>query len=79
VERSRVLVTIRIDAQLRNDVLHVTIRNSGAMLPATPETGIGLRNCRERLELIYGQRASLGLAQDGDGVAARLTIPYSHE
>jgi LytS/YehU family sensor histidine kinase len=79
VERSRVPVTIRIDAQLRNDVLHVTIRNSGVLLAATPETGIGLRNCRERLELIYGQRASLNLAQDRDGVAAHLTIPYTHE
>jgi sensor histidine kinase YesM len=79
VERSRVPVTIRIDAERRADVLHVTIRNSGAMLAATPEMGIGLRNCRERLEVIYGQRANLELAQDGDGVAARLTIPYTHE
>jgi two-component sensor histidine kinase len=79
VERSRVPVAISIDAQRRDDVLHVTIRNSGAMLSATPATGIGLRNCRERLEVIYGQRASLELAQDGDGVAARLIIPYTHE
>jgi sensor histidine kinase YesM len=41
--------------------------------------GIGLRNCRERLELIYGQRAALELVQDGDGVVASLTIPYRHE
>jgi hypothetical protein len=79
VERSRVPVTIRIDAKRHDDVLHVTIRNSGAVLAATPETGIGLRNCRERLDVIYGQRASLDLTQDGDGVAARLTIPYTHE
>jgi len=79
VERSRVPVTIHIDAKRRDDVLQVTIRNSGAMLAATPEMGIGLRNCRERLEVIYGQRASLELAQDGDGVAARLTLPYTHE
>jgi two-component sensor histidine kinase len=79
VERSRVPVTIRIDAQRRDNALHVTIRNSGATLATTPEMGIGLRNCRERLEVIYGQRASLELAQDGDGVAARLTIPDTHE
>jgi sensor histidine kinase YesM len=79
VERSRVPVTIHMEAKRREDVLHVTIRNSGATLAATLETGIGLRNCRERLELIYGQRASLDLAQDGDGVAARLTIPCAHE
>ena len=79
VERSREPVMIRIDAKRRDDVLHVTIRNSGAMLPAAPQMGIGLRNCRERLELVYGQRASLELAQDDDGVAASLTIPYRHE
>jgi sensor histidine kinase YesM len=79
VERSRVPVTIRIDANRHDDVLQVKIRNSGATLAATPGMGIGLRNCRERLDLIYGQRASLELAQDGDGVAARLTIPCTHE
>jgi sensor histidine kinase YesM len=79
VERSRVPVMIRIDAKRRDDVLHVTIRNSGAMLASTPGMGIGLRNCRERLELIYGQRAALELVQDGDGVVASLTIPYRHE
>jgi len=79
VERSSVPVTIRIDAKRCDDVLRLTIRNSSAMLAAKPEMGIGLRNCRERLEVIYGQRANLGLAQDADGVAARLTIPYTHE
>jgi anti-sigma regulatory factor (Ser/Thr protein kinase) len=79
VERSREPVTIRIEAHRRDDVLHVSIRNSGAMLAAAPATGIGLRNCRERLEVIYGQRASLELAQDGDGVTASLTIPYVRE
>ena len=79
VERSREPVTISIDAKRRDAVLDVTIRNSGAVLAATPAMGIGLRNCRERLEVIYGQRAVLALAQDGDGVAARLTIPCAHE
>jgi two-component sensor histidine kinase len=79
VERSREPVTIRIEAKRRDDLLQVSIRNSGAMVPAIPGMGIGLRNCRERLELIYGQRATLELAQDGDGVAVRLAIPFTHE
>jgi len=79
VERSRVPVSIRIDAIQRDDLLHVTIHNSGATLAAAHGSGIGLRNCRERLDLIYGKRASLDLVQDGDGVAARLTLPRSPE
>jgi hypothetical protein len=79
VERSREPVAIRIDARQHGDALHVSIRNSGAMLAAPSGAGIGLRNCRERLELLYGSRASLELAQDGDGVAARLVIPCTRE
>ena len=79
VELSRVPVTIRIEAKCREGELHVTIRNSPTTLAATAHLGIGLRNCRERLALIYGQRASLDLTQEGDGVAAQLTIPRTPE
>jgi sensor histidine kinase YesM len=75
VERSRDPVAIRISAVRRADLLEVTIHNTGSALSATPANGIGLRNCRERLELLYGARASLELTQDADGVSARLTLP----
>jgi sensor histidine kinase YesM len=77
VERSRVPVEIRIDAAKVGDVLQVTIHNSEALLPTTPSIGIGLRNCRERLELIYGSRASLELVQETGGVSARLAVPIT--
>ena len=75
VERSREPVAIRIAAEKHGDELHVTIHNSESSLSPTPSSGIGLRNCRERLELIYGARASLELEQEGGGVVARLTLP----
>jgi hypothetical protein len=78
VECSRVPVTIRIDAKRDGESLHVTIRNSGTLLAATHGLGIGLRNCRERLELLYGKSAGLELSQDGDGVIAHLRMPFSH-
>jgi sensor histidine kinase YesM len=77
VERSREPVAIRIDAVKRANELHVEIHNTGSSLPGTPSTGIGLRNCRERLELLYGARASLQLEQDGDGVVVRLALPFT--
>jgi two-component system, LytTR family, sensor kinase len=74
VERSRDTVKIVVAADKRGDELRVSISNSDSTL-STPSNGIGLRNCRERLELIYGARARLDLAQEGAGVTARLTIP----
>jgi two-component system, LytTR family, sensor kinase len=46
-------------------------------LSTAPSTGIGLRNCRERLHLIYGARASLELREEGGGITTRLTLPYA--
>jgi two-component system, LytTR family, sensor kinase len=76
VERSREPVAIRIEAERRDEALRITIHNTGSSLPATPAAGIGLRNCRERLALMFGARASLELAQDAAGVSARLHLPY---
>jgi len=75
VERSRDPVSIRITAETRGEELHVTITNSGSSLPEAPSDGIGMRNCRERLEVMYGARARLDLVHEGDGVAAKLTLP----
>jgi sensor histidine kinase YesM len=79
VERSREIVKIQVTAEKQRDELHLTIANSESTLSTTPSTGIGLRNCRERLQLIYGARASLELRQEGGGVVTQLTLPYATE
>jgi len=44
--------------------------------PASHETGVGLRNCRERLRLLYGSAARLVVADDpAGGVLASVTLP----
>ena len=77
VERSRDRVEIQVTAEKLRDELQVTISNSESTLSTAPSSGIGLRNCRERLLLIYGARASLELTEQGGGVTARLTLPYT--
>jgi LytS/YehU family sensor histidine kinase len=77
VERSRGRETVRVAARRLDDQLHVTIHNTGSSLPATPGDGIGVQNCRERLRVLYGGRASLELAADATGVQAHVVIPYS--
>jgi hypothetical protein len=77
VERSRVKETVRVAARRLADQLHVVIHNTGSSLSAASGDGIGVHNCRERLRVLYGERASLDLATDATGVQAHLVIPYS--
>jgi hypothetical protein len=37
---------------------------------------VGLRNCRERLAVLYGEAASLQLVQLPDAVEAAVTLPW---
>jgi len=75
VERSSEPVSIRVEARREADDLRILIHNTGAMQDAK-ESGIGLRNSRERLALVYGDRARLSVAPLDDGVAASITMPY---
>jgi len=75
VERSSQPVSIRIDAHREGQLLRIVIHNSGTW-QSTPGSGIGLRNCRERLALVFGERANLSVAPVADGVAASVTLPF---
>jgi hypothetical protein len=68
---------LRISAVVENEMLKVEIENPRppALSPATGE-GIGLRNARERLRLLFGTRATLDLDLSKPAVAtARLRVP----
>jgi two-component sensor histidine kinase len=80
VERSSLPVAITIDAHREGAMLSIIIRNAGAALtPPSNDgigTGIGVTNSRERLSLLFGPDGKLDLAQDGDGVASRVSLPF---
>jgi hypothetical protein len=68
---------IRISAVLENEMLSVEIENPRptAPVPVAGE-GVGLRNARDRLRLLYGNRASLELDLSKHAVAtSRLRVP----
>jgi len=69
--------TIWIFARRDEDRVTVTIADNGQGFGmATGGTGIGLKNVRERLRLLYGERASLAVvANVPEGVAATITVP----
>jgi hypothetical protein len=76
VERSRDAVQIEIAARRDGERLYIAIRNSGSVLSPDREEGVGLRNCRERLSVLYGNAAQMQLKQLPDAVEASVTLPW---
>jgi len=75
VERSVGSVDIGIAARREGSRIVLEIRNTGSALPAEHREGVGLRNCRERMNVIYGHDATLQLTGDGDSVVVTVTLP----
>jgi hypothetical protein len=76
VERSRDAVQVEINARRDGDRMHIAIRNTGSLLTADRHEGVGLRNCRERLSVLYGDAAKLELTQLPGAVEASVTLPW---
>lgn len=77
VEPTVAHVRIRVSVRREAGSVEIVISNSSSMLAPEQHDGVGLRNCRERLGIIYGDVASLLIRNDGDGVAARVLIPMT--
>ncbi|WP_205746422.1 sensor histidine kinase [Dyella amyloliquefaciens] len=77
VERTVAHVRVTIIARRENDAMEIVVSNSGSMLAPGHHDGVGFRNCRERLNIIYGHEASLRVRNEVDGVAACVLIPLS--
>jgi LytS/YehU family sensor histidine kinase len=75
VERSTVAVHIDVTARREGKSLGVIVTNTGSSLAGNYCEGVGLRNCRERLSIIYGEGAALQVRDEGGAVAARVFIP----
>lgn len=65
-----------IGAHRQGDGLLLAVRNSGHYEPGKINgTGIGLRNTRRRLELIYGKNASLRISNQDGMVVTEVELP----
>jgi two-component system sensor histidine kinase AlgZ len=59
---------VRIECRRRGDRFEISVVDSGgASSPARPGSGHGQRNVRERLRLIYGERAELRCGASSEG------------
>jgi len=65
-----------ISARVDGSVLALEVDNPGSLAePASSPTRVGLTNTRERLRILYGDRASLQLEHRDGRVAATVLIP----
>lgn len=65
-----------VSVQRGADAVVLTVRNSGQFSPGrTPGNGIGLRNTRRRLDLIYGPMARLDIVERDGMVITEVTLP----
>jgi LytS/YehU family sensor histidine kinase len=65
---------LAVAARCENGAVRLTVTSPGR-LGARGDTAVGLANARGRLRLIYGERATLSLAEGEHGVVAEITLP----
>lgn len=76
VERTSGSVEIEISAERNAAQLQIVVRNTGSLTAEARPGGVGLRNCRERLHVMFGDDARLELLHTGAAVEARVAIPW---
>ena len=70
---------LRVAAEIVHGKLQVTVADTGLGFGKAPTagTGVGLANIRERLQLLYGPRAALTVAENQpSGTVVTVTVPY---
>jgi signal transduction histidine kinase len=70
---------LTVRAEIVHGKLAVTVADTGLGFgkAATAGTGVGLNNIRERLQLLYGSKASMTVAENPpSGTVVTLTVPY---
>ena len=70
---------LSVKAEVKHGKLAVTVADTGLGFgkAATAGTGIGLNNIRERLQLLYGNKAQMTITENSpSGTVVALTVPY---
>jgi hypothetical protein len=71
---------LSVKAEVRHGRLAVTVADTGLGFgkAATSGTGVGLANIRERLQLLYGPKATLTVTENQpSGTVVTITVPYT--
>ena len=72
--------TVTVSSQRVGDRLLLQVVDDGIGLQTqkdrTGESGVGLANTRERLQMLYGDDCCFSLSNTGEGVTVRIEIPF---
>lgn len=69
---------VKVDVKRDEEHLIIEVSNTGEWVPGrnrADSTGIGLPNIRKRLQIIYGDNATLHLREEAPLIVARITLP----
>ncbi|MEE9363201.1 MAG: histidine kinase [Cellulophaga sp.] len=68
---------IQLKTNLGNEYLHITVTNTGKLQISKDSTQLGLKNIKQRLRLLYENKAYFSLKEEGNKVIAAIKIPMS--
>jgi LytS/YehU family sensor histidine kinase len=67
---------VEVSAKVADKDLLIEVNNTGSLSTAKSETGFGLMNSRQRLELLYGHEATIDIFNLPDNkVSVKIKIP----
>jgi two-component system LytT family sensor kinase len=74
---------IRVEGRIRSGMLEIAVEDDGPGLAATTQAesgrGVGLRNTRERLSVVYGERHRFATLNAQPGLRIEIAIPRETE
>lgn len=71
---------ISLETQVRDSMLHIKIRNNGQLMSRklNGSKGLGIENTRQRLKLIYGNKATFSIFNEDDNtVLTEVNLPQN--
>ena len=76
IEQTTGIERITVTATRDADRLNIKIHNTGSALAVGWREGVGIANCRERLQVLYGRGALFDIANDlSSGVETSISLP----
>ncbi|MDV6169890.1 histidine kinase [Flavobacterium sp. DG1-102-2] len=68
---------VRLHIDKTDEELAIRVENSGNLLLSEDSTRLGLENIKQRLSLLYGNKASFTLTENSNFVEAKILIPLT--